>query len=107
MLRCLFSAAWQYLCTQYVAQRQERALHCDIANVQVHASSCTSWDVFACQVIVICVLQVRLLFEMLNLNPWCYYPLTVQLLSSSYTALRAKCVPGPLHMAVTTAPMEV
>ncbi len=53
------------------------------------------------------VAQVRLLFEMLNLDPWCYYPLTVQMLSSSYTNLRAKCIAPPAHVAVTTAPMEV
>lgn len=52
-------------------------------------------------------LQVRLLFEMLNVDPWCYYPLTVQLLSTSYAPLRNKCLQPPAHVAVTIAPMEV
>ncbi|KAL3161568.1 hypothetical protein ABBQ32_010433 [Trebouxia sp. C0010 RCD-2024] len=51
--------------------------------------------------------KVRLLFEMLNLDPWCYYPLQVQILSSSYTSLRTnKCLPPPPHVTVSTAPME-
>ena len=52
--------------------------------------------------------QVRLLFEMLNLDPWCYYPLQVQILSSAYTSLRtAKCLLPPPHITVSTAPVEV
>ncbi|KAL0050847.1 hypothetical protein WJX82_008369 [Trebouxia sp. C0006] len=51
--------------------------------------------------------KVRLLFEMLNLDPWCYYPLTVQLLSTSYAPLRNKCLQPPAHVAVTIAPMEM
>ena len=44
---------------------------------------------------------------MLSLDPWCYYPLTVQMLSTSYTPLRAKCIAPPPHVVVTTAPIEV
>ncbi|KAL0032103.1 hypothetical protein WJX77_005130 [Trebouxia sp. C0004] len=51
--------------------------------------------------------KARLLFEMLNLDPWCYYPLTVQLLSTSYAPLRNKCLQPPAHVAVTIAPMEM
>ncbi|KAL0020174.1 hypothetical protein WJX79_002771 [Trebouxia sp. C0005] len=51
--------------------------------------------------------KVRLLFEMLSLDPWCYYPLTVQLLSTSYAPLRNKCLQPPAHVAVTVAPMEM
>ena len=53
-------------------------------------------------------MQVRLLFEMLNLDPWCYYPLQVQILSSTYTSLRTnKCLAPPPHVTVSTSPMEV
>jgi hypothetical protein len=52
-------------------------------------------------------LQVRLLMEMLNCPPWSYYPLTLQILSSEYLPLRAKCPDPPSHMAVNVVPLEV
>ncbi|EFN53098.1 hypothetical protein CHLNCDRAFT_26241, partial [Chlorella variabilis] len=41
---------------------------------------------------------VLLLMEMLRAEPWCYYPLTLQFLSSQHSALRGKCPPPPEHM---------
>jgi hypothetical protein len=51
-------------------------------------------------------LQVLLLFEMLNAEPWCYYPLTLQFLSSQHSALRGRCPPPPAHMSVLVAPLD-
>lgn len=45
--------------------------------------------------------------EMLRAEPWCYYPLTLQFLSSTHSALRGKCAPPPQHMPVLVAPLEV
>lgn len=53
------------------------------------------------------MLQVLLLLEMLRAEPWCFYPLTLQFLSSQHSALRGKCPPPPEHMQVLVAPMEV
>lgn len=54
-----------------------------------------------------CVAQVRLLMEMLNLDPWCMFPLKLQLLSSAFNPLRAGCPDLPPHMQVLIAPLEV
>lgn len=51
--------------------------------------------------------QVLLLMEMLRAEPWCYYPLTLQFLSSTHAALRGRCPPPPEHMRVLVAPLEV
>jgi hypothetical protein len=51
--------------------------------------------------------QVLLLMEMLNAEPWRYYPLTLQFLSSRVSAERGRCPPPPSHMRVLVAPMEV
>lgn len=53
------------------------------------------------------MVQVRLLHEMLNVAPWRFYPLSVQILSSEYNPMRAKCPPLPAHISVTVAPLEV
>ncbi|PRW45693.1 Structure-specific endonuclease subunit SLX1 [Chlorella sorokiniana] len=50
--------------------------------------------------------KVLLLMEMLRGEPWCYYPLTLQFLSSTYSALRGRCPPPPAHMQVLVAPLE-
>ncbi|KAI3424846.1 hypothetical protein D9Q98_008232 [Chlorella vulgaris] len=50
--------------------------------------------------------KVLLLLEMLRAEPWCFYPLTLQFLSSQHSALRGKCPPPPEHMQVLVAPME-
>ena len=54
-----------------------------------------------------CLLQMKLLFAMLNEPPWCFFPLTVQLLSSEWLPLQAKCLPPPAHVRVDAAAMEV
>lgn len=51
--------------------------------------------------------QVRLMMEMLNVKPWCFFPLTLQILSSEYEGFQAKGPPLPSHIQVTTAPLEV
>lgn len=51
--------------------------------------------------------KVRLLHEMLNLEPWRYFPLSLHILSSAHAPLRAQCPPLPAHIAVTFAPLEV
>ena len=51
--------------------------------------------------------KVALLMEMLNAEPWRYYPLSVQFLSSALAAERGQCAAPPAHMQVTVAPMEV
>lgn len=51
--------------------------------------------------------QVLLLMEMLNTEPWRYYPLTLQFLSSRVSAERGRCPPPPAHMRVLVAPLEV
>ena len=48
-----------------------------------------------------------LLMEMLRAEPWCYYPLTLQFLSSQHAALRGRMAQPPEHMRVLVAPMEV
>ena len=53
------------------------------------------------------LLQVLLLMEMLNTEPWCYFPLTLQFLSSRVSAERGRCPPPPPHVAVLVAPLEV
>ncbi|KAK9829025.1 hypothetical protein WJX72_003481 [[Myrmecia] bisecta] len=50
--------------------------------------------------------KVALLMDMLNLAPWCHFPLTVQVLSSSYSGLRAAAKQPPAHMRVEVAPLE-
>jgi hypothetical protein len=45
--------------------------------------------------------------EMLRAEPWRYYPLTLQFLSSRHAALRGRCPPPPPHMRVLVAPLEV
>ena len=54
-----------------------------------------------------CSLQVRLLTEMLNIDPWRYFPLTLHFTSSEHAALAAGCLPLPSHMSRSVAPMEV
>jgi len=54
-----------------------------------------------------CLVQIRLLMEMVNVPPWSYYPLTLQILSSEYLPLRLKCPDPPSHIAVNVAPLEV
>lgn len=44
--------------------------------------------------------------EMLRAEPWCYYPLTLQFLSSQHSALRGRCPPPPPHVAVLVAPLD-
>ncbi len=51
--------------------------------------------------------QVLLLHAMLNLEPWKYYPLTLQVLDSKYTTLTRGCAALPPHMQLVIAPMEV
>eukprot|EP00884_Botryococcus_braunii_P015293 jgi/Botrbrau1/2447/Bobra.0226s0006.1 len=52
------------------------------------------------------VRQVRLVMEMLNLEPWSMFPLKLQLLSSAFNSLRAGCPELPAHMQFLIAPME-
>ncbi|GAB4821466.1 hypothetical protein N2152v2_008512 [Parachlorella kessleri] len=52
------------------------------------------------------LLQVLLLMEMLNTEPWCYFPLTIHFLSSRVSAERGRCPPPPAHVAVLVSPME-
>ena len=54
-----------------------------------------------------CLPQMKLLFAMLNEPPWCFFPLTVQLLSSEWLPLQAKCLQPPAHVRVDAAAMEV
>lgn len=54
-----------------------------------------------------CLPQMKLLFAMLNEQPWCFFPLTVQLLSSEWLPLQAKCLQPPAHVRVDAAAMEV
>eukprot|EP00891_Asterochloris_glomerata_P008697 jgi/Astpho2/8697/Aster-05265 len=51
--------------------------------------------------------KMKLLFAMLNEQPWCFFPLTVQLLSSEWLPLQAKCLQPPAHVRVDAAAMEV
>ena len=51
--------------------------------------------------------QVRLLTEMLNLDPWRYFPLQLHVTSSEHLALLAGCAPLPSHMSRSVAPLEV
>ena len=53
------------------------------------------------------LVQVFLLMEILNTEPWCYFPLTLQILSSAYAPLQAGARAMPPHMTVTVAPLEV
>ncbi|CAG9460442.1 unnamed protein product [Pedinophyceae sp. YPF-701] len=50
--------------------------------------------------------KVRLLFEMLGCEPWCLFPLNVQILDTKYEALQLQCSPPPGHVAVTCGPMD-
>ena len=51
--------------------------------------------------------QVRLLLEMLRVEPWLRFPLTLQFTSSGHSALRNGAPPPPPHVAVLVAPLEV
>lgn len=45
---------------------------------------------------------------MVNVQPWCFFPLTLQILSSDYVALRTpKCPSLPVHINIIIAPLEV
>ncbi|CAD7698534.1 unnamed protein product [Ostreobium quekettii] len=49
--------------------------------------------------------KVNVLHEMLHTSPWCYFPLSLQLLSSKWNPLRQGCRPPPGHMPVNVAPL--
>lgn len=51
--------------------------------------------------------QVTLLMEMLNLEPWSYYPLTLQFLSTAHEPLRKGLPVPPQHIRIDFAPMDV
>ena len=51
--------------------------------------------------------KIAVLMEMLRVEPWRYYPLTVQFLSSEWAAQRGRCAQPPAHMPVCVAPLEV
>ena len=52
-------------------------------------------------------MQVRLLMEMLNADPWRYFPLTLHFTSSQHVALGAGCLPLPAHMSTSVGPLLV
>lgn len=75
-----------------------------------HSFSNGGWDLeaFLCPSAPLGTLpQIRLLMEMLRAEPWCYFPLTVQFLSSRVSAERGRCPAPPPHMPVLVAPLEV
>lgn len=45
--------------------------------------------------------------EMLNLEPWSYYPLTLQFLSTAHEPLRKGLSVPPQHIRIDFAPMDV
>jgi len=45
--------------------------------------------------------------EMLRVEPWLRFPLTLNFTSSAHSALRLGAPPPPPHVAVLTAPLEV
>ena len=49
--------------------------------------------------------KVAVLMEMLNADPWKYYPLNVQFLSTEISAERGRCVDPPPHVNLLTAPL--
>lgn len=51
--------------------------------------------------------QIRILSEMLNLQPWRNAPLTLHFFNSSYLGARTGCPPLPAHVRLDVAPMEV
>lgn len=53
-----------------------------------------------------CCEQIALMLEMLHLEPFVFYPLTLHFLSSAFSALRGGLRPPPLHVAVEVAPLE-
>eukprot|EP00873_Tetraselmis_striata_P019432 jgi/Tetstr1/439696/TSEL_028115.t1 len=50
--------------------------------------------------------KIALMLEMLHLEPFVFYPLTLHFLSSAFSALRGGLRPPPLHVAVEVAPLE-
>ncbi|KAK9821528.1 hypothetical protein WJX74_007267 [Apatococcus lobatus] len=50
--------------------------------------------------------KVILLMEMLNLEPWKFFPLTLQFLSTAHEPLRKGLPVPPQHMRIDFAPME-
>lgn len=56
---------------------------------------------------VTCWLQMKLLHEMLNVSPWRYYPLSLQILAPEFEKVQQKCLQLPAHMPTTVAPLEV
>ncbi len=51
--------------------------------------------------------QVRLVLEMLQVEPWLRFPLALQFTSSGHSALRIGAPPPPPHVAVLVAPLAV
>ena len=51
--------------------------------------------------------QVRLVLEMLHVEPWLRFPLALQFTSSGHSALRSGAPPPPPHVAVRVAPVAV
>ena len=51
--------------------------------------------------------QVRLLMEMLNADPWRYFPLTLHFTSSQHVALASGCLPLLSHMTTSVGPLTV
>lgn len=47
------------------------------------------------------------MLEMLRVEPWLRFPLTLQFTSSGHSALRNGAPPPPPHVAVLVAPLEV
>ena len=47
------------------------------------------------------------MLEMLHVEPWLLFPLTLQFTSSGHSALRNGAPPPPPHVAVLVAPLEV
>ena len=50
--------------------------------------------------------KIALLMEMLHTDPWCYFPLTIQFLSSEMALEKGKCQDPPGHVQVLVAPLE-
>ena len=48
--------------------------------------------------------KLKILFGMLHVEPWCYFPLAVQILDSQYHVHRVGCVAPPEHVLLTTGP---
>ena len=47
------------------------------------------------------------MLEMLRVEPWLRFPLTLQFTSSGHSALRIGAPPPPPHVAVLVAPLDV